>query len=254
MARCDCPRGRALLEAERSKEPREPRPPVISTEFALVAAEMMDGMDFFPAGAGARGMIADEIAAMCASEDEALWLVKRMVRLYRKWPSLVELRFVYCEKHHPLDCIQPTIEASEIHPLGLPPEGPPPLEPKMIAPGPEQVAIEETLRDIHQTVGGLVELKDLNRMQPLRAGIVELPVIQITDANRITPEQVEEAARLYREAKAKQELELTGPDFDPDQAAARDAEEAEAEHAQNERNSDVGKSTDAEGSGSSEGL
>ena len=104
LRRCVCPRGVAKTEAYKRKDPK---PPVISTETSqIVCVEIMSALEFFPAAAGARAVIADEIASMCESSERAVWLAKRVIRLYSKWPGIPELRRVYCSTNHPLDAVQ----------------------------------------------------------------------------------------------------------------------------------------------------
>jgi hypothetical protein len=95
--------------------------PVISPELATIAVESMSCLEYYPAESAARAAISAELSSMCKSEDEVKWLVRRMIRLYTKWPGIMELRRVYCSTHPPLDAIEPT-GASEFYPDGIPSE------------------------------------------------------------------------------------------------------------------------------------
>lgn len=205
MRRCDCARGRALLAASTEATAiREPSPPVISTEFANICTEAMTAMDYFPPEAAARGRIADEIAAICADEEQAIWLAIRMTRLYRKWPGVQELRLVYCARYQALDCL-PAIGTSEIYPDGFPSERPPEPELKRLTGKPEPGEISAA-ESIENTVRDLAELKDMNRATQVK--VRDIPVIQLTDENRITQKQMLEAARAYRAARDREQRDL----------------------------------------------
>ena len=122
MERCNCPRGRALAEmAIEVAKPPQPRDPVITIQEAELCMEMMAGtMEFFPTGGPARGMITCEIREMCHNFDQAVLFVRRFTRTYRKWPSIAEFRWAFCQMgFKPLDAIEPA-GWSEIYPDGLP--------------------------------------------------------------------------------------------------------------------------------------
>jgi hypothetical protein len=106
--------------------------PVITTELATLCTEIMAAIPFFPSETGARSAIANEVQAMCWDEDQALWLVTRMVRLYPRWPSIFEMRLVYCSKYQPLDG-ENAIGGSEFYPDGIPSENPESEPRKLIA-------------------------------------------------------------------------------------------------------------------------
>ena len=124
MRRCDCPRGRALLEmAAIAARPPEPKDPVITADEAEVFTEMLSGaVSYFPGidSTFARAMVGAEIRAMCANVDQAREFITRFARLYRKWPGVAEFRWAFCQMgFRPLDAIEP-IGDSEIFPDGLP--------------------------------------------------------------------------------------------------------------------------------------
>ena len=206
LKRCTCARGRALADAAK---PVAPRAPILVAKEATMFVEMLASMDFFPPEAGARIRIGDEMRAICASIGEVDWLVTRMTRLFKKWPGLQEMRLVYCDSgRRPLDGL-PALGTSELYPDGFPNEFPPAPEPKRITgkPDPGEISAAQSVED---TVRDLAELKDLNRVGPPRK-VRDIPMRQFKPEDRITPEQLEEAARLYREEKAPRELELDKP-------------------------------------------
>ena len=202
LKRCDCPRGRAL--AAKAKEP-EYRDPVISTEQATLCTEMMASIPFFPPEEGARAVISNEIAAMCESDEQARWLAMRMVRLYRKWPGAIEMRIVFCSRHQPLDAI-PAIGESEAYPDGIPSERPPEKTPPRL-PGAREDHLISGSPSVAATVHDLAVKTDMNRAPgPVR--VRDIPVRQLTDADRITPEMIDVAVRKSREERARRELGL----------------------------------------------
>jgi hypothetical protein len=97
-------------------------PPVIPSAEATIFVEMMTGMAYFPSEEGFRMAVGDEIRSMCRSQQEALWLVTRLNRLYDRWPGIPEMRRVYCSSgRQPLDGVD-CIGISPIYPEGIPVE------------------------------------------------------------------------------------------------------------------------------------
>ncbi len=118
IAPCSCPRGMALREAKKRRAEEEERraagirhAPILSKDNATNAVLTLDSIPFFPKEERARALIGHEIRAMVGesgdSRQEAVqklrWLVTRMVDLYSKWPSLREMRLVYCQRYIALD-------------------------------------------------------------------------------------------------------------------------------------------------------
>jgi hypothetical protein len=205
MERCDCPRGVMLRDSGRLKSV-EKMEPVIETNIAALFVEMLAAMDFFPSETGARMIIADEIRSMCRTSEEGYWLVREMVRLYRRWPGVGEMRLVYCSTHQPLDGCD-AVGVSEFYPDGFPALKPATPEPLRL-PSPRQLT--EAMPELEAIVRDFS--KKLNR-RPLPARTVDVPVVEITDANRIGPAQIKAAldelhAKKQREAddRAREEL------------------------------------------------
>jgi hypothetical protein len=223
--------------------------------------EMLATLEFFPTEAGARIRVGDELRAICGSLEEVYWLVTRVTRLYRKWPGLQELRLVFCAKYQPLDGL-PALGISEAYPEGFPSERPPAPEPKRLTgkPAPGEISAAASVED---TVRDLAEAKDLNRTGP-PPRVRDIPIRQLKPEERITPEMIRAAEEKFKAEKAARDLQQAREDIglDDDVAflaalddAAREEDEAEAEHETNERNSAVGKEPeDAEGSRSAEGV
>ena len=135
---CHCAKGRALKEVQDERDtPANPNvQPVVSTDSAAFATEALGAIPFFPGDEVPRAMIANEIRKLCRSEEDVLWLVERMIRLYTRWPGVVDMRLVYCARRRPLDGIYPTLVSSETYPDGIPAEFPAPEPtPLLLPPG-----------------------------------------------------------------------------------------------------------------------
>ncbi len=75
-------------------------------------------MGFFPASDGnALAIIAEEIAAMCSEDAQAVWLARQFSIAHQKWPGLSELRAFFCQAYKPADGIDAN---SAIFPDGIP--------------------------------------------------------------------------------------------------------------------------------------
>lgn len=197
MARCGCARGKAL-----SSPPPPPRDPMLSTEAAQVFAEHMAAIPFFPASAGAMSAVADEIACLCETPDQAAWLVRRMRRLYAKWPGPAVMRLVYTQKHHPLDGIQATC-GCEVYPDGIPSEAETmaalPAAPQKRLPAPKAEDLTAA-QSIQKTISALAEAKDLNRTVRT-VKVPEIPVNQVTTKTRITQADIDREIAKLRESR-----------------------------------------------------
>lgn len=161
-------------------------------------------MKFFPSEPDARIGIADEIAAMATDEEQVRWLVSRLPKLYREWPAMHEVRAVFCSKFRPKDGIE---VYSETYADGIPSEREallalPAAQPKQLPAGEPASASPS----IAATIADLARAKDMNRIAAAPAEVREIPVVKLTDANRITPEMIERAAQELREKRAKEEI------------------------------------------------
>jgi hypothetical protein len=129
MKRCDCPdsaRITAAVEArKKAKENPVWHPPVLNEHEAAAFVEMLAGaMKFTPGDGLSRALIGEELRSMVHDASEAMWLTKRMSRLYTDWPGVKEMRRVYCKSGRiPLDGVLDD-SPSEIYTAdeGIPPE------------------------------------------------------------------------------------------------------------------------------------
>lgn len=95
VRRCDCPRGRSLVVPPRPVPPEMAEPVVTANEISL-AVEGLASIPWFPKEEGARTMIADALARLCASGQACFQLVRLMIDKYRQWPGPREMRICYC--------------------------------------------------------------------------------------------------------------------------------------------------------------
>jgi len=174
-------------------------------------------LQYFPPDPAARYGIADEIVSMAADIGQVEWLVSRAPKLYRDWPGMLEIRAVFCSKFSPADHFD---AYSDVYLDGIPSEKGnddarwlPAPDTKRLPEGVEQpVSAAESVRN---TVADLVVLKDLNRVvirslpPPGKSAsppkVRDLPVVQITDKNRITQADIDKAVEEHRAAKTREE-------------------------------------------------
>jgi hypothetical protein len=136
---------------------------VLTEDEAAFFVTQLAAVPYFPAEPGARLAIGDELRSMANSAAEADWLVKRMRRLYERWPGPNEMRRVYVSRHAPRDGVMP-VGISEAYPDGIPSERPPEAPyPKRLPPGEAASAAPEIETALHEAV------EALPRMPPARA-------------------------------------------------------------------------------------
>ena len=120
--RCDCSKGKQLATLDALRDEGAPIvAPVVTEEQAKLAVAVMAAIPMFPADAIVRAVIGEEVRSLCADPGTAIWLAKRMVALYEKWPGPRELRRVYASRYIPHDRIMPA-GISEAYPEGIPSE------------------------------------------------------------------------------------------------------------------------------------
>jgi len=125
--RCTCARGQMLRRAdERRQNPPDPGQfrPTLSTKAATQAARALSQMiPDAPRGVEGVTMLADELMCLCRNVSQAQWLVKRMTRLYSKWPGIREMRIVFCSRFMAADGVD-LMEVSAHYPQGIPSDRP----------------------------------------------------------------------------------------------------------------------------------
>lgn len=195
MARCLCPRGRALRRAdiERVSPPISQRDvlesPRLSEESGMVGAARLGGMKFFPAEPLFKMDVSDELRSMCNDCEEMDWLVRRMLRLFTEWPGIPTLRSVFCAKFLPLDRVKP-IGICEAYPDGIPPEIPEKEAPLLaLAPGAYTSAVRflGEARDMGAEVKRIPEVKPVAiptnpNFQPITEADIKRAVNELHDS------------------------------------------------------------------------
>jgi hypothetical protein len=189
-----------------------PGEPVLSTEDVTVFVEMLSDIPYFRNESGFRIGVGDEIRSMCRDRDEALWLVKRMVRLgYPKWPGVAEMRRVYCARRVPLDGVK-AIGDSEFFPDGIPRELPQAQAMKALPPGKRDttVSADRQIQTAVQMIGESHRLLPPSKPMPQQA---PTPKIAETREQKhfkpITRQDVDRAVAEHRASRrAQQETEL----------------------------------------------
>jgi hypothetical protein len=155
---------------------------------ASQAARGLTAIPYFPSDEVAQTMIAEELVAMCESVEQAQWLVRRVIRIYKRWPGVQELRLVFCSKYRPLDG-QPAIGISDVYPDGIPSEKP--ASPQLALPASRSTEISAS-PSIERSVAALAQAKDLNGIRK-RVAVPEVPLVRIPEGKRITQKDISDA-------------------------------------------------------------
>jgi hypothetical protein len=195
LRRCDCARGQALRRIADAKLAPIPlrSEPRISELAATGACLVIASLPYFPSEREARVGIIDEIRSLCNTTEEADWLAVRMRQLYNRWPGCREMRIAFCiSGKRPVYGIDLGLAVSEFYPDGIPSELPDP-EPLLALPAGASVSAATS---IEAAVLDLAVLKDLNRVEA--ASVRDIPLVRITDANRITEADVKKARDALR--------------------------------------------------------
>ena len=74
-------------------------------------------LKFFPSDENARVGLVRIVCEMIATEEQARWLVTRMLAIYREWPGVLEMRACFCSRFKPCDGIN---AYSSVYPDGIP--------------------------------------------------------------------------------------------------------------------------------------
>lgn len=205
MKRCQCARGQSLAEMDRmrAETPLLEVEPVVSPEAATQCISMLTAIRYFPAEPGARLLVADEIRAMCNSDDEAFWLCKRLARLYSEWPGIPAMRAVFCSKYVPLDRFA-SVGMIPGFPEGIPPELPQAGPTRLALPPGHVASVDEGL---DRAVQMLANIKDLNR--PLRRQFAkEAREVPNPNFTPVTQADIERAVNELRDKRAREALGL----------------------------------------------
>lgn len=117
---------------------------MISANVAIKALDRMAAsMRFFPADEGVREIVAEELAAICSTDDQVDWLARRMSQVYHEWPGVEEMRACYCARYPPADGRE---VYSSAFPDGIPSERPAPVEVHALPPADVRLAIQRAAK------------------------------------------------------------------------------------------------------------
>ena len=117
VERCDCPRGRALADADASRGRRRTDVPGVTAEQAMITVERLAvRMPMVPAGEFAHVELARELLDMVCDSEDLEWLVREAPRRYATWPGMREIRALYCAKFSPRDGV---VVASTVYENGI---------------------------------------------------------------------------------------------------------------------------------------
>ncbi len=79
---------------------------MLSVNTLAKAVGTMSLMKMFPGGDEFRGALMELLGEMCETDEQVLWLARRMRDLYREWPGANEVRAVLCSKYSPKDGVE----------------------------------------------------------------------------------------------------------------------------------------------------
>ncbi len=159
-------------------------------------------LKFFPSDDTARAEIVLMACEMAQTNEQVAWLAKRCIQLWNEWEGPREMRAVFCSRHKPADGIE-AYSSLKRFADGIPSEKAP--EPLLLASGQRQIAPRESsdtltaAESIRPVLRALSAAKQMGA--PKRVHVPGIPVVQITDANRITEADIE---RAKQERRAKQ--------------------------------------------------
>jgi len=100
----------------------------IDTDTAGAYAASLSALAYYPSEPAARTLIADAIAEICATAEDATWLVKRALCLHETWSTcgVKGLWQIWFSKHRPRNkqewAIDGIVGSSEVYPDGVPSE------------------------------------------------------------------------------------------------------------------------------------
>ena len=219
LKRCeDCSKGAELKRIEHCRRHGIVEPPVLDETGAMAIVEALSArVDYFPSANNpiGRGSIAEEIRAMCRDMDSALWLVRRMGELCRKWSGVRQMRLIYCSKFRPLDGYEPVPGPEDAFPEGVPSEAesrgialPPPTFKALPEPEPGKASAADSVNAVVLTLAVAKHLDNVGKLTP---PVKQVPILP-QGVKTITQADIDAAVLQNRERIAREELGIEQPE------------------------------------------
>jgi hypothetical protein len=76
---------------------------MIDAKVVEKAVDTLSMLKYFPANGTP---VARLIGDICSTNEQVLWLARRVTQLYNEWPGPVELRAVFCSRFRPRDGVE----------------------------------------------------------------------------------------------------------------------------------------------------
>ncbi len=171
--------------------------PITAAAIAQAVEALGDTLAFFPKGLAGRAVIGDAVSSMCGTVEQARYMVRRAVALYKTWDrcGIPGLRQIICHSGIPADGVMLSI--TESFPEGLPPERVGPPMARLLPPGPKM----DEARQIEATVGAIAK-----KVPPPRNVDIH-PLERTTPHRGITQADIDRAVEENRQRRAEAELE-----------------------------------------------
>lgn len=168
---------------------------MIDTKQATADMARLSVLRFFPSDQTARAEIVLMACEMAQTNEQVAWLAKRCIQLWNEWEGPREMRAVFCSRHRPADGIEAYSQLPRFN------DGIPSAEPLQLGGATvRQIAgLRDTADDltaavsIRPVIEAMARAKDMQRTKPVR--VPSIPLLQLTDANRITAADIDRAMR-----------------------------------------------------------
>jgi hypothetical protein len=171
---------------------------MIDSKQATADMARLSVLKFFPSDQTARTEIMLMACEMAQTNEQIAWLSKRCIQLWNEWEGPREMRAVFSSRYRPADGIEAYSQLSRFN-EGIPSEkASEPLQlsgatVRQIA-GPLDTADDLTAAvSIRPVIEAMARAKDMQRSRPVR--VPSIPLVNLTDANRITAADIERAMR-----------------------------------------------------------
>lgn len=164
---------------------------MIDTKRATEDIARLAMLKYFPADQSARAEIVILACSMAADNDQVAWLVQRCLQLWNEWEGPRELRAVFCSRYRPADGTEAYSQLRRFED-GIPSERIAEPERLQIAgrAKADELTDAESIRPVIRALGAA---KIMGRPTTMPVRVPSIPVVRITDANRIMAADIERA-------------------------------------------------------------